>query len=305
MLTSPGISQEQPTRVLIVDDDENFRILLTRIIQRLGFDVTAAEDGEDALALLHVSPFDLLISDYKMPRIDGLDLIRVVRDDPVLCNVYAILITSHDDAKITALTLGYDDSLSKSANESEVVAKVVAAKRVVARQRTLTAAAQEWRALATRDDLTGVATRRSVLDDAQRSADGGHVVGLAILDLDGFKSVNDNFGHLTGDRILRDVGGLLLRCTRVGDAIARYGGDEFLLLTVDTALEDLTVAAARLTQEIEKLQWRTGSHTLGISASFGVAHSALLPDATLEQLLDAADRDLYAKKYARKSASHA
>jgi diguanylate cyclase (GGDEF)-like protein len=300
--------QENPTdppsvRVLLVDDDENFRAWLTQLMRRLGFAVQTAMDGEHALALLRESPFDLLISDYQMPRIDGFDLIRTVRADPELCDQYAVMLTSRDDveSKVAALTIGYDDFLAKGCTEVEVIAKVVAAKRVVSRQRILEVAAREWEALATRDELTGIATRRAMFDLAQRHLDAGRPLGLAILDLDDFKPVNDTFGHLTGDRILRDLGALFLSRTRANDLIARYGGDEFLLLVSDLPLDDLTGATERLLGEIATLQWQSGEATFGVTATSGLAHSSLIPGATLEQLLDAADRDLYAKKFLKKN----
>lgn len=299
--------QEHPidppsVRVLLVDDDDNFRTWLTQLMRRLGFAVESAADGEHALAILRQAPFDLLVSDYHMPRIDGFDLIRIIRADPALCNQYAVMLTAREDveSKVAALTIGYDDFLAKSCTEVEVIAKVVAAKRVVSRQRILATAAREWQVLATRDELTGVATRRTLFDAAERLLREGRAVGVAIIDIDDFKPVNDTFGHLTGDRILRDLGALFLARTRANDLIARYGGDEFLLLVADLPLEDLTGAAERLAGEIATLQWTAGEATFGITATTGVAHSSLIPNAALEQLLDAADRDLYAKKWLTK-----
>src|SRR5687768_2240844 len=229
--------QENPTdppsvRVLLVDDDENFRAWLTQLMRRLGFAVETAMDGDHALALLRESQFDLMISDFQMPRLDGFDLIRAIRADPALAHQYAVMLTSQDDveSKVAALTIGYDDFLAKSCTEVEVIAKVVAAKRVVSRQRILQVAAHQWEALATRDELTGVATRRTLFEQAARFLEDGRALGLALLDLDDFKPINDTFGHLTGDRILRDLGGLFMSRTRANDLIARYGGDEFLLL---------------------------------------------------------------------------
>jgi len=289
-------------RVLLVDDDENFRAWLTHLMRRLGFAVENAQDGEHALSLLRTSSYDLLVSDYQMPRVDGFDLIRTIRADAELCHQYSVMLTSRDDveSKVAALTIGYDDFLAKSCTEVEVIAKVVAAKRVVSRQRILEVAAREWEALATRDELTGISTRRTMFDHAQRHLDEGRPLGLAIIDLDDFKPINDTFGHLTGDRILRDLGALFLSRTRANDLIARYGGDEFLLLVVGLSWEDLTGAADRLVGQMEALQWTSGDVTFGITATSGVAHSSLIPNATLEQLLDAADRDLYAKKWVKK-----
>jgi diguanylate cyclase (GGDEF)-like protein len=308
MLTSPNRRRNEPSidppsvRVLVVDDDENFRAWLTKLMRRLGFAVETASDGDHALRMLRASSFDLLISDYQMPRVDGFDLIRAVRADPALAGQYSVMLTSRDDvaSKVEALTIGYDDFLAKSCTEVEVIAKVVAAKRLVARQLSLAEIAREWQTLATRDELTGVATRRLLFQEADEYLRAGRDVGLAILDVDEFKPINDTFGHLTGDRILRDLGALFLARTRSSDLIARYGGDEFLLLVVDLPLADLTQAADRLVSEMESLQWTVAGTTFSVTTTSGVAHSTLIPNATLEQLLDAADRDLYVKKFVKK-----
>jgi diguanylate cyclase (GGDEF)-like protein len=308
MLTPPSRrhddseSETPSVRVLLVDDDEHFCAWLTKLMRRLGFSVDNAHDGEQALTLLRATVFDLLISDYSMPRLNGIELIRAIRADPRLSHQYAVMLTSHDDveSKVGALTAGYDDFLTKSCTEVEVIAKVVAAQRVVTRQLTLADAAREWQVLATRDELTGVTTRRKMFEEADTYLQERREVGLAILDLDDFKPVNDTFGHLTGDRILRDLGAMFLSRTRSSDLIARYGGDEFLLMVIDSTIEDLAKAADRLIAQMESMQWAVKGTTVRISCTSGLAHSSLIPNATLEQLLDAADRDLYAKKWVKK-----
>ena len=291
-------------RVLLADDDDNFRAWMALLMRRLGFTVETAADGEHALALLSAAgaTFDLLIADFEMPRMNGLDLIREIRATPALSHQYAVMLTSHDDldSKIDALTAGYDDFLSKSCTEVEVIAKAVAAKRMLSRQRMLSVAAREWQVLAMRDELTGVATRRTLVDEAERALGEGRQIGLVILDLDDFKPVNDTYGHLTGDHILRDIGALFLSRTRSHDLIARFGGDEFVLLVIDQSMEDVAGAAERLVREVESLQWTVDATTFGITVTSGVAHSSLIPNATLDQLFDTADRDLYAKKWIKK-----
>lgn len=297
----PSTSSEE-VRVLLVDDDEHFRLWLTLLTRRLGFIVETAVDGEEALQLLRSRVYDLLISDLEMPRLDGFELIRAIRHDETIAHQYAVMLTSHDDldAKIAALSVGYDDFLSKSCTEVEVVAKVVAAKRMLSRQRKLADAAREWELLATRDELTGVATRRTLYARIDVLLTERRELGLAIIDLDDFKLVNDTYGHLTGDRILRDLGALFLSRTRANDLIARYGGDEFLLLVPDSAADDVRGAADRIINDLEVLRWRSGDTAFGIRATSGIAHTAQLQAHTLEALVDAADRDLYARKLTKK-----
>lgn len=285
-----------------MDDDDHFRAWLSLLMRRLGFAVETADSGVTALVHLHAGTFDLLISDYEMPKMNGIELIQVIRATPSLAHQYAVMLTSHEDldSKISALTIGYDDFLTKSCTEVEVIAKVIAAQRMLARTRVLSAAAHEWQTIATRDELTGVATRRSLVEEANRCLAEHRQIGIAVLDLDDFKPINDNFGHLTGDRILRDVGALFLSRTRSDDLIARWGGDEFVLLVPDLPFDDVAGAAGRLVREVESMQWTTGDVMFGVGISSGLAHSSLLKEGTLEQLLDAADRDLYAKKWLKK-----
>lgn len=290
-------------RLLLVDDDDNFRSWMALLMRRLGFTVETAVDGEQALAMLETGIYDLLMCDYQMPKLDGFDVIRHVRATPHLAQQYAVMLTSHDDieSKVAALTIGYDDFLTKNCTEVEVVAKVAAAKRMLSRQRTLSTAATEWQALATRDELTGVATRRSLVAEAERFLLEARAVGIALFDLDDFKPINDTFGHLTGDRILRDIGALFIRRTRAHDLIARYGGDEFVLLVPDLPVDDVSGAADRLRVEIESLQWTTGDIVYSVKVTSGIAHSSLLDTPSLNGLLEAADRDLYAKKWLKKN----
>lgn len=294
-------------RGLLAEDDPNFRAWLAVLLRTHGLDVSEAGDGLEALEALRRKPHDLLICDLLMPRLSGLDLIREVRADPALSNLYAITLTAQDDleSKITALTAGFDDYLHKSCTEIEVVARIVAAKRMLARNALLSAAATEWQALASRDELTGVASRRRLIHEADVSLAEVRPIGLIIIDLDDFKPVNDRFGHLTGDRILHDIGGLFLRRTRANELIARYGGDEFVLLVRDLPVDDLAGAAQRLEQEIASLQWTSGDEIFGVTVTTGVAHSELIDDPTLERLLDVADRDLYAHKWMKKHPSDA
>lgn len=289
-------------RVLIVDDDEPYRVFLRTLVRRLACTVATAVDGADALEQLDRGPFDLLLSDLEMPKLNGLDLIAHVRAHPTASKIYAVLITSREDvqSKVAALTLGYDDFLPKSCADVEVKARIASARRMLSRQLAADAETARWRLLATRDELTNVGTRRAFAERAREFLEEPGTVALVMFDVDDFKEVNDRYGHLTGDRILRDAGALFLSRTRCGDMIARYGGDEFVLLLPDTSLEEATVIAARLADDLASMSWLAGTDTLRITVSTGLGHSALLPSPEVDQLLDVADRDLYAKKWLRK-----
>lgn len=292
----------EPIRVLIVEDDENFCVWLASIARRLGLAVTTAAHGVEALKRLSAARFDLLISDFEMPRKDGLALIAEVRANPEMSGLYAVMLTAHDElsVKVTALSLGYDDFLAKGCTEVEVVAKVAAARRILARHRMLDANAREWRDIANHDELTGVATRRFFFEQAERHIADKRVLAVVLFDVNDFKNINDAYGHLMGDRVLKDMGALFLRRTRSDDVIARYGGDEFVLLVLNLTVDETRAVAERLAAELSALQWHEHGKALKVGVTIGMGCSALLPEATINQLLEAADRELYANKWLQK-----
>jgi diguanylate cyclase (GGDEF)-like protein len=224
-----------------------------------------------------------------------------MRGNPRCADVYALMLTAHEDldTKISALRAGFDDFLMKSTTDIEMVAKIGAARRLIVRQRRLDTRVRELYGLATRDELTGLFNRRYFFTEAERLLSEGAVVNLVLFDLDRFKEVNDTFGHLAGDRILRDVGAQYLRHTRNQDIIARYGGDEFVLLVAGAALEEVEHISRRLAEELSSMQWTFGEDTLRIGVTAGIASSPLLEHPTVAQLLNACDRDLYKNKWIR------
>jgi diguanylate cyclase (GGDEF)-like protein len=297
-----GASEAHALRVLIVDDDENYRIWLAALLRRFGFAVSTAPDGLAAIEFIEECPaFDLLIVDCEMPRMDGLAFIQQARSHERGIDVFALMITGREDieTKISALRLGFDDFIVKSSDELEIIAKLGAARRVVWRQQRLDATVRELYGLATRDELTGLANRRFFFAEAERLIGLGTKVALVLFDLDDFKIVNDTYGHLGGDRILRDIGALFLRRTRSEDLIARYGGDEFIMLVTALPIDTVEILAARITDEISRIQWTFGTETTSISASTGLACTSLLNGPTFARLVDAADRDLYKNKWVR------
>jgi len=158
---------------------------------------------------------------------------------------------------------------------------------------------RELHGFATRDELTGVFNRRVFSSETERLLAGGAAVTIVLFDLDDFKQINDTFGHIAGDVVLRDVGALFHRQTRPEDLIARYGGDEFVMVVVELGPEEVERIATRLMDEIGRLRWTERGRTFSVGASTGIASSLLLKNPTLGQLLNAADRDLYTNKWLR------
>ena len=288
-LTAAGMT------ALIVDDESSYRGYISALAEKVGFTVEEAIDGPTALDMLSKSAFDVLIVNLDSPGINGLE--RIAPHE-----TYAILLTSRDDVdkKIAALEAGYDDFLSKSATELEVVAKLVAARRLITRQQTFDNLVRDLYGLASRDELTGVFNRRFLFAETEKLLSSGTAATLVLFDLDDFKRVNDTFGHVVGDRVLRDIGALFQRATRPDDLIGRYGGDEFIMVVTGSPFYLVETIADRLSSDIRELTWTIGNDEFSVGVSVGIASSHFLTGATLTQLLEAADRDLYKNKWVRK-----
>jgi len=295
-----------PIRVLVVDDDENFRIYLPALLKRFGAVVQGVPDGEAAITLLSRGvPFDLLVIDYEMPRLNGMQTLARVRTLESAREIYAVMLTSRDDleTKIASLNAGFDDFLSKGATEVEIMARMVAARRIVMRQHAADLTVNELYTMATRDDLTGTFNRRFFFEEAEHLLRTQAQLAVILMDLDDFKKINNTYGDLVGDKVLRDVGAMLLRVTRYEDFVARYGGDEFVMVVHELSPEGSTYIAERLQNELLKMQWAAADDEFRMSMSFGVAHTDFLSERSLSSLLAASDHDLYKSKFLRRHPS--
>jgi diguanylate cyclase (GGDEF)-like protein len=289
-------------RALVCDDDPDYLAYVAALVRRHGFDVTRCNDGASALETLRDRSFDLLVIDYEMPRMDGFTLIGQIRDLPEHAEVYAMMLTGREDVatKLAALRLGYDDFLVKSESELEIAAKLTVARRLVTRQRRMDASVRELYGLATRDELTGLFNRRFLFAEVERMLRDGEDVSLVLFDLDDFKRINDTFGHLAGDRILRDLGSLLMRRTRHEDLVGRLGGDEFVMVIHGATPDDVALIAQRIASDLGAAQWIFDGDLVTASTSWGFAFSSLIDAPTVSKVLATCDRDLYKNKWLRK-----
>ncbi len=287
-------------RVLAVDDDASYLRYIRLILSRAGFDVAVATDGPAALDLLRSDDsIDLLLIDLAMPGMSGIEVAQRLKEENRDERLYMILLTAHDAAenRVRALNNGLDDFLTKMAGESEIIAKIRSAARRLEMERRLSSINEELQELALTDELTGIANRRALFRAGEKMLAETGEVSAVLFDLDGFKQVNDTYGHLAGDRILADVAAAFRANTRVGDLVTRYGGDEFVLLLPNTPEADAHVIAQRIRRAVASLGWTIRDATIvRTSVSYGIASNRAGP-SELMPLLAACDDALYRFKH--------
>ena len=297
-------------KILIADDDAVARLLVTRVCQALGHDCLTAADGSAAWDLYLEQAPDVVISDRLMPGMDGVKLCRRIRSGGAP-TTYVVLVTGLDsraDAS-AGMEAGADDYLTKPIDPFQLQLRLVAAQRTTALHQQLassTAQLQRMNVELTRlsrtDALTGVGNRMRLHEDAARMH--AHAerhlrpYAVALCDVDHFKAYNDRYGHLAGDEALRRVAETLATSSRREDAVYRYGGEEFVLLSDDQRLSGAVAAAERCRQAVESLALlHAAAPTMGIvTISVGIAEFRLADHADSDAVLLEADDALYRAK---------
>ncbi len=283
-------------RILVVEDEPIQCDFLQTLLRLAGHEVVVAEDGAEGWqALRRDRELRMVVSDWLMPGMDGLELIRHVRAANWSHYTYVILLTSKSTKHnvVMGLEAGADDYLVKPFDNEELLARLKIGERLL----NLEARLQE---LATRDSLTGLLNRRALYDAArlelERASRTGSPVSLIMLDLDRFKDLNDRYGHMVGDEVLRLLGRTLQHQKRSYDQVGRWGGEEFVVVLPQTTLADGAGVAERLRLSIAAAPLKLpGGQVISFGASFGVASTtARVPP--LEVLLSQADQALYLAK---------
>ncbi len=284
-------------KILVIDDDPAVRRILTKYLEKDGYEVHTATQGMDGLEKAMAVQPHLIICDWMMPNMDGLQLCKYFKNHPQFKDIYFIFLTALDKTHLKCgLDTGADDFITKPIDYEEIAPKVRAGLRIVQNQHTLLN-------LATRDYLTGVYNRnhfdralRQAVEDATATQE---PFVLALLDLDNFKLINDRFGHPVGDQVLQDSAHLIERSLNGASLLARVGGDEFAcLLYFQTEAE----AEAFLTEVHRQLQDYFGQRhpEWPVGFSFGCVRFDPRQPLPIAQLYEQADRRMYDQKNHKK-----
>jgi two-component system, cell cycle response regulator len=298
---NPGNS----VKILIADDSIVSRHLLEATLRKWGYDVLVACDGAEALDLLQREDAPgLIILDWMMPGMTGVEVCRRIRERDREPYTYILLLTSKSQKEdlIEGMEAGADDYITKPFDQNELQVRLRAGTRLVDLQAQLLKAREELREQATHDSLTRLWNRSYILGELDRelarSERDASPLGVVIVDLDHFKNINDTYGHLAGDAVLREAARRMQSSVRQYDSIGRYGGEEFLILFPGCGETESYAQADRLRKQLSQTEMSVNDSLVRVTASFGVTSRPPGERWTEETLIRKADEALYLAKKA-------
>src|SRR5579863_9944549 len=290
-------------RILIAEDDPVSRRLLELFLVKWGFEVSIATTGTEALQLLErMDAPRLAILDWMMPGMEGVQVCQKLREAADRPYVYVLLLTARTQKEdlLQGLESGADDYLTKPFDAQELRARLHVGQRILDLQASLIAAREEMRFQATHDLLTGIDNRSVVIDainkESSRQVREGGSFGVILLDLDHFKNINDTWGHLAGDAVLKESARRMTQALRRYDTLGPYGGEEFLAVVPSSDGVGTLALAERIREAIQSAPVTTADGDVPVTVSCGVAASTASDRLDPPALLHLADEALYRAK---------
>lgn len=284
--------EQEPFRVLVIDDDRRQADYHALVLQQAGMQTKVLYDPSMVMDVLTEFDPELLLFDVYMPNCSGVELAKIIRQMPTYLSVPIVYLSVERDIDIQldSMLMGADDFLTKPIEPQQLVTSV--------RIRASRARKLKW--LMVRDSLTrlfnhGVTVDRLIqaLALAQRQ---NSPLCVAMLDLDNFKSVNDTYGHPTGDKVLITLSQLLQQRLRDSDIIGRYGGEEFLVIFPDTSLEQARAVLEELHGIFNTMTFSGGKGAKQFSVTFSGGIAAMSERCNAHSLIERADQLLYQAK---------
>jgi len=296
---------ETPVRILIVEDEEDASITLEELLKMKNYEVQAVANAKEALEILAISSFDLIISDLLMPKTDGIALTKAVREMGIETPLVVMTGFASVEHAVESMKAGASDFITKPFNADQIqiiINRTLNAKRLekLAQEREF------YKNLSNIDGLTDLSNYRyfyQLLEsEIERQKRYKRPVSLMMIDVDNFKSYNDKFGHLIGDLILKQIAFLIKKATRGCDFVARYGGEEFVVILPETPEKEAAVLGERILLAIEQFEFQTpeGQDIGKVTVTIGVA--TYPADAQgQKELIEKSDQALYQGKRAGKN----
>lgn len=284
-------------KILILDDNRLNVRLLTDILEDEGYTTYSAYDGLSVVSLSHKIKPDVVLSDIMMPGVDGFEVCRLLKSDYELKDIPIIMITAKTDSMDIkkALGLGAFDYIKKPIDEIEVVARVQCAIRYKIHEDKL-------KEMAMKDGLTGLYNHALLIElfekeyEKQMKEKGD--ISFVMLDIDFFKKINDTYGHIAGDIILKDLSNLIHSVLREHDIAGRYGGEEFSIVFPNIPEKDIFYICDGIRRKIDRHNFKINDQTIKITVSVGVCFKSNKNDTTIAEMIRLADEELYKAKEA-------
>lgn len=303
---SEGVETARAT-ILVADDEPINRALIQRRLEREGYHVLTAQNGREAVEVARTKRPDLIILDVMMPVMDGLEACQQIKTDDRVRDTPVIFLSARDETevKVSGLSLGANDYISKPFKAEELLARVTVALRLKQERDQLRRRAEEAvrradvaQERAMTDQITGLLNRYGLqhilareLSEARRY---NRPLSCLMIDLDHFKTVNDLHGHVAGDTALQQVATVLTENVRGSDVVFRYGGEEFLVLLPETDLEGALSLAEKIRQATHARSFGDGQRVFNLTLSAGAAN--LWDNESGNDMIARADMALYQAK---------
>jgi two-component system, cell cycle response regulator len=293
---------KEPIRVLVADDSAISRKLVEHALSEKRYSLVFAKTGREAVDLFAEHQPALVIVDWIMPDLSGIEICKHIRSKKQANYTYIILLTGMSDTErlVEGLAAGADDYLTKPFQPKELIARVGVCLRIMELQRKIEVKNALLKELAITDPLTNLPNRRGIEDWAVRQLSGAaryeFSFWVALADLDHFKTVNDTYGHDAGDTVLKAFSQILKSKSRRSDICGRIGGEEFLFILTHATKEDAIRVVECIRAEFEGSKFIFNGNSLAVTASFGLAGFAGSPAPDFSKLVAQADLALYSAK---------
>jgi diguanylate cyclase (GGDEF)-like protein len=293
---------EQQIRVLVADDSAVSRKLVEHTLSEKRYSLVFAKSGRETVDLFALHHPALVIVDWVMPDLTGIEICKHIRSKTQASYTYIILLTakSAKESVVEGLAAGADDYLTKPFHPEELIARVGVGLRIMELQREIEVKNTLLQELALTDSLTSLPNRRAIEDWAARQLSGAARYGfsfwVALADLDHFKTVNDTYGHDAGDTVLKAFSQILKAKSRRSDICGRIGGEEFLFVLTHSTEEDAKRVVESVRAELEATKFDFNGNCLTVTASFGLAGFSGTRPPDFNRLIAQADLALYSAK---------
>lgn len=292
------MSDDMRPKILVVEDDTVIRELIHIFLEKSGFQSFTAISAEAALDILKNQEIGIVLTDVQLPGMNGLELTKIIRHsynaDVIIMTGYSLDYTIEE-----AMARGASDLIIKPIRLEDLLLRINVVLKNCSEKKENCRKLEELTKLTIRDDLTGLFNSRQfyshIAQEVDRSNRYFRPLSLILMDIDNFKSLNDTYGHLSGDRVLSSTGDIIKAAIRKQDTAYRYAGDEFTIILPETEIEKALAVAERVRQAIEsETHVLSNPRALKVTVSIGVVEH--LTDEKIKSFVHRADSAMYVSK---------